>query len=87
MISALLFLRTKRDVIDESAKEIMKKVDYICLRLFYILTGPLLSLIIFYVYNYINDVRIIGYYVAGEFVLITAIRIILFWVFDSRGME
>ena len=83
MIGSLLLLSKKRDVIDESAKEILKKTDYFCLRVFYILSAFILVLILLY----IDDAKIIGYFIAGEVVVITACRIVLFWVFDSCGVE
>jgi len=83
VIGALIFLGKKRDMIDESAKAIMKKTDQICLGLFYFLS----VLILVSCMLFIDNAKIIGYFVAGELVIVTAVKIILFWIYDSRGMK
>ncbi|MCL2342609.1 MAG: hypothetical protein FWC62_01735 [Firmicutes bacterium] len=78
----IIVVDKKRDIIDESGRESIRKSDHICLKLFYLGTAPILISIMFW-----NDAILTGYIVVSEFVLFTAIRIILFWIYDSRGVE
>ena len=83
VIVVLLFLGRKRDIIDESAKEILKRTDHICIVIFCVLSGLILSSIIIF----IDDAKIVGYLVAGQFIGVLTVRVILFWIFDSIGMK
>ena len=80
----------KKDLIDESAKEILKRTDSICLKTAYAIGviavfSVTISDRIFAVFSEVTGV-IVGYYIVFSILAFTVLRAILFSVIDKRGI-
>ena len=81
-ISVLLLLRRNREAVDESAKKALDRADALSYRIFF-----MYSVVVALVGStVINNMKFMGYLVAGGLVIVTVIRTIIFCVLDSRGM-
>jgi len=82
IIASLLFLQKNREVVDESAKKALDRADALSYRIF-----SMYSVVVVLVGStFIDNVKLMGYFIAGGLVIVTVIRTIIFCILDSRGM-
>jgi len=82
IIAALLLVRRKRDVMDESAKQVIDRANALSFKWFFMYSGAVAlgaSMIV-------ENAKIIGYFIAGGFVATSIVRAVIVHVLDSRGM-
>ncbi|MCL2776044.1 MAG: hypothetical protein FWD71_22275 [Oscillospiraceae bacterium] len=82
IITVLLLLRRNREVVDESAKKALDRADAFSYRIFFMYSVA----VVLVGSTFINNMKLMGYLVAGGMVIVTVIRTIIFCVLDSRGM-
>ena len=82
IVAALILIRRKMDVMDESAKQIIDRADALSFRWFFIYSGA----VVLGVSMVVDSVRIIGYLIAGGFLAAAIFRAMIVHILDSRGM-
>jgi len=82
MITVLLLLRRNREIVDESAKKALDRADALSYRTFFIYSVA----VVLVGSTFINNMKLIGYLIAGGMVVIVIIRAVIFYILDSRGM-
>jgi len=83
ILIALLLIRKKRDVMDESAKQVMDRANSLCFKGFFIYCGGVAVLVSLLT----GDATIVGYMITGGITATTIARAISVSILDSRGLE